>query len=583
MSQTATIAKAIKARPITFMGLLCLLPAAVFEYSDPSNGSAGASLAATVSFTPYALVALGIGVLALLFFLPSFSAGNSRRLLIVIGAMGFGGLLFLLPAHPALTVLIAGILVLVAWAMYWGCTKRLTVKRVVLLLMAAGFLLRLCYVLYTPVSVRQHDVWYFSDGNFTHFTYQRHAEYIEYIATYLRLPSVDPTGVGLSQLYHPPFHHLLAGLWLRLNTAFGMEYTTACENIQLLTLFYSSACMVIVYRLFRLLKLPDAGLLPVMAIICFHPTFIIMAGSVNNDLLSVTLALYALYAAVRWFQTPSPYHILTVALGVGLSMMTKLSGGLVAPGIALLFLWKWVESYKKKDGSFQRLFGQFVLFAAVCIPLGLWWPVKNALAYHIPITYVPALSENSGQYLGEYSVAQRLFALPKESLSRIFMAWKNNTYHSSYNEYNCLLSLLKTSVFGEFTLFQADANPGNTLHAVGTGVCTVLFYSNLALVGLSVYAGVRCLLRRQPKAPAVSLCLLLIWAVVFGSYIQFCFTYPQACTQNFRYAVPTLVCGCIALGAHCSRSSRGFRRVTAVCTGVFCLSSLLCYSLLGLV
>jgi hypothetical protein len=443
----------------------------------------------------------------------------------------------------------------------------LTTRRCVMLLIFAGFLLRLLYVLYTPVSMRQHDVWHFTDGTFSVFDNCRHAEYIEYIATYLALPQIDPVD-GLSQLYHPPFHHLIAGLWLRLQVDFGVAYATACENIQWLTLFYSTACMVIVYRLLKLLGCKKWNLILPMAVICFHPTFVIMAGSVNNDLLSITLGFYAVYAAVRWYQKPTMHHILTVAFGVGLSMMTKLSGGLVAPGIAVIFLAKWISAYGKKDGSFQKIFGQFLLFGVVCVPLGLWWQVKNLLYFGTPLTYVPALSERSGQYIGAYSVGQRLFSQVWESISGGFIQWQDKG--AAFNEYNPLLALLKTSVFGEYTLFENGQS----------AVCGLLFFFNCLLAGLSLYAGVRCVIRYR-KSP-VALGLAVIWLTVFVSYVQFCFAYPQVCTQNFRYAVPTLLCGVVALGVYAKDSSPLFRRIFGNFTGMFCLSSMFCYLLLGL-
>lgn len=569
-SVTRTLYQGMQEHPVCFTGFLCLVCAGLFRQGENSF------------FTPAAPYLLGAAALLTLFL---WGVPSLRRIGIVVlcaGLAATGCLLLSFAPNPAVILLLLGMVTLLAVALGLWFLKKLTVRSAAFLLLAAGFLLRLCYVLYTGVSIRQHDVWNFSAGDFTGFTHQRHAEYIEYIAAYLRLPAVDPTKVGLSQLYHPPLHHLIAGLWLRLNTVLGVPYSAATENIQLLTLFYSSACMVIAYRIFRTLKLQGFSLLLPMAVICFHPTFILMAGSVNNDLLSITLSLYALLWALRWFKTPCTASIVKVALGIGLAMMTKLSAGLLAPGVALLFLWKWVEAFKQKNGAFKRLFWQFVLFGVLCVPLGLWWPMKNALTYHIPLTYVPALGQNSGQYLGDYSVTERLFSLPGESFRRIFMAWQNTDYASSYNEYNPLLALMKTAVFGEFTLFNPQLNP-TAVHQTGNAAAMALFYSNAAIALYSVYAGIRCFVKKQfCGGPAQSIGLLVIWAVVLGSYLQFCFAYPQACTQNFRYAVPTLLCGCCFLGKGFEKGNLLPRLLLTMLIALFCFSSLCCYTLLGL-
>ena len=551
------------------MGLVCLLLPLVFTQADGGF------------FAPPAPWLLGAAGLAALVF---WALPSPRRVAIVAvsgGLVAAAGVLVSYAAHPAALLLLMGLMMLAVTAFALWLTKRLNCRRVVILLIAAGFLLRLCYVLYTPVWMRQHDVWLFSDGNFAGFTDQRHAQYIEYIATYLRLPAVDPTQVGLSQLYHPPLHHLLAGLWLRLNVALGVPYAAACENIQLLTLFYSGAAMLIGYRILRQLKVTGMALVLAMAVLCLHPTFILMAGSVNNDVLSITLAMGAILAALRWYESPGLKHLLLTGLWLGLSMMTKLSGGLVAPAIALLFAVRWVQALRRHDGSFGKMTLQFLAFGAVCLPLGLWWPVRNALLFHMPLTYVPALSASSDQYIGDLSVWQRLTGWPGEGLRRVFMAWQNTDYASSYNEFNPLLGLLKTAVFGETALFNAALVPG-WVQTAGEVCCTVLFYAGGALAGLSLYAGVRALVQKRHRLTgAMAAFWLVLWAVVLGSYLRFCFAYPFTCTQNFRYAVPTLLCGCVWLAKAFQGSNNAYRGIFGAVTALFCLSSAAAYLLLG--
>ncbi len=564
------------------MGLFCLLIPLL--YRTPRVAASAAPVTTSFGFTWLFWVLVVVGFLFTVVLWGRKSLQNtvvsvSFWLLVALGAAWiapesipfFQGVF---QPNPEVALLILGIAILLLCAIYLSVSGKWSLRTAAVLLIAFGFLIRLCYVLYTPVYMRQHDVFSFSAGDFSTFTYQRHGEYIEYIATYLRLPQVNPTEIGLSQLYHPPFHHLLAGLWLRLNTAIGEFYPSACENIQYLTLFYSSTCMVIAYRLFRLLGCKSWCLLVPLGVVCLHPTLILMAGSVNNDLLSITLAFYAIYAAVRWYQKPSLYHVFTVALGIGLSMMTKLSGGLIAVGIGCLFIIKWMQAIFVKQG--KTIFWQLALFAVVCVPLALWWQVKNAVVYQIPLTYVPALSRYSGQYLGEYSIFDRLLGFEQGFYRDLFVAWKNQGQHTSYNEYNMFLALAKTSVFGEFTLFTQEGMGNWYSVAMIAGYGLTLF--NLAAIGLSLYAGIRCMIRYS-KSP-ITWCLVLIWAVVMFSYIQFCFAYPQTCTQNFRYAVPTLLCCLCGLGAWLKSSSKCFRALSILTVGGFMMTSFAVYSLL---
>lgn len=466
-------------------------------------------------------------------------------------------------------------------------SETLTNESLLWLMVAVGFALRLWYVLYTPVNVRQHDV--FSFGKLepmTEFVKYRHAEYIEYICRYLKLPQVDPTAVGLSQLYHPPLHHLLAGLWLRLQTALGSEYTRAVESIQLLTLFYSSACMLLCGRLFRQLGLSGKPLLLAMSIICFHPTFVLLGGSVNNDILSVMLGLAALVCTIRWYWSPSIRTILPVALTVGASMMTKLSGGLLAPGIAVVFLWRAGKDFLADNKRWRPYFYQFALFAVVCVPLALWWQTRNFILYDTPLAYVPGMSANSSQYIGTYTLWQRLFGMPVESLTNVFEAWKN--HGAVYNEYSIPLALFKTAVFDESTFFSSGVSG---IQTTGLVASFMLFYSQIALaVWATIAMGIAVFKRRWLKNTPLTAMLVVIWCTLMASFVLFCFRYAHTCTQNFRYLVPTLAIGAAFLGQFYGQTEdrpgqgvRIARYSLATLTGLFCISAAVVYTLLGCV
>ena len=167
-----------------------------------------------------------------------------------------------------------------------------------------------------------------------------------------------------------------------------------------------------------------------MAILCFHPTLILMAGSINNDILSALLMMAAALWTLRWYRAPSFGRILCIALCIGLAMMTKLSGALVAPAVAVVFLIKLIQS-RKAPG---RLIGQYAAFGAAVFPLGLWWGVRNLLRFGTPITYVPMIADTDVQYIGHIPVLQRLFDFSPHQFSSVFMAWGNR--NADYFEYN---------------------------------------------------------------------------------------------------------------------------------------------------
>lgn len=429
----------------------------------------------------------------------------------------------------------------------------------ILLILAAGFLLKLIYVIYTGVGTRQHDV-----HNFAKDT-NGHAGYIKYLYTYGHLPDFDPR--EQFQFYHPPLHHILAAIWVKFNQILGEPIEQCWKNIQVLTLFYSSACMILMYRILKELDFKGPGLLLSLLVFSFHPYFIFLAGSVNNDTLAILFMMLAILYTIRWSKSPTFRNIVPLALAFGLGMSTKLSVAYLAPATALVFLWKWVRTK-------ERLLPQFAVFALICLPLGLWWYIRCYVLFDLPFGYVPALSVQSSQYLGaRYSLLDRLFDLSGEQFQNLYISYGH--YDLPYLEHNIFIALLKSSVFEEQTLSQYNVQilPASFL----------LFYSNLVLVGFSLYGMIRGLICRSGRfGSEIRLTLLVSYGVVFLAFISFCLSFPHVCTQSFRYMTPTLFVGIIGLGCVWETGGNWTKRIMTGATILFCFSSLAQFLLLGL-
>ena len=413
-------------------------------------------------------------------------------------------------------------------------TKKLTFESAVVLLFIAGVILRFTYVLYTSVTTRQHDV-----GNFAGTS--GHAWYIKYLYLNGKIPDFDVTEVD--QFYHPPLHHVIAALWWKTLSSFGVEDAYAQSSLQTLTLFYSSVCMIISYRLLREFKVQRHALVIAFAIIAFHPTFVIFSASINNDILSVTFMLLAVLYSVKWYKSRKLSHIMVVSVAVGLGMMTKLSAYMVAFGIGLLFLIAMIGD----KANIKKYILQYVAFLVVCVPLALWWETRNYIAFGVPPAYVQRLSDDSWQYVGNVPALKRLFDFSKLFEAPVFDQWTNRG-GKVYNEYNPMISLLKTSCFGEYI------NDFGAFSAI-TVAATALFWSNFTLALLSVaalcYTLVKAIVRKQfsnktVNAPYLSIAVTNALMIIF--YYLFCFSYPHHCTENIRYISPVIVFGTLFIG-----------------------------------
>ncbi len=442
-------------------------------------------------------------------------------------------------------------------------------RNIIFLLFAIGFVFRLTYVQSTGHLSRQHDV----GGKMGH---------LEYIMTLVEGKGLPQTDVSkLWQYYQPPLWHTICAVWIKIQFAFGVAEEAALENLQHISLFCSTAIMFISHKLFRLFNLEKAPLVIACAIVAFHPTFIILSGSINNDVMSLMLALLAVVLAIQWYRDPKFSNIIPLGFVLGISMGVKVSGGLVAVGIATLFA---VRLFGKKYPNKLNLVGQFASFGVICVPLALWWQIRNFVKFGIPLTYIPGLSDTHSQYVGFRSVFERFFDFSSLRTAGVYPARIPRDY--DFYEYNIPLGALKSSVFGEYYIGK---DTGIEIFSV------ILFYSAAILAVLSVISAVYVVVKavkdykNNGEITATEYIYPLICgATMIGSYIKFCFDFAHFCTMDFRYIAMTIVFGALYLGLFTKLTHKNNKilgiftfELIIVCTVSLCVSSLMLYGTIG--
>lgn len=296
--------------------------------------------------------------------------------------------------------------------------------------------------------------------------------------------------------------------------------------------------MLLSYRLFRELGLKGKGLLFAFVLIAFHPTFIVMGGSINNDMLVNTFMLGTLLWAVRWYKAPSCRTILPLAVCIGLGMSTKLSAALLAVPVAALFLAKLLS--REGRSALGSYFKQFLAFGALCFPLGLFWTVRNFLTGGISPGAVPNLGEDSYQYVGFHSLWERFTDFSFYQFEQLYSAF-GEYFGAEYLEFNPWIGLFKTAVFGEYTF--------RGINETVDFAAPILFTVNLLLM-LAGAAAILwyCIRAKGIRNKIIALFLGCSALLTLFSYLQFCISYPHTCTMNIRYAVMLIPIGTAALG-----------------------------------
>ncbi len=400
-----------------------------------------------------------------------------------------------------------------AYVCYRKCL--LDTKTVVFLVIVCGFTLRLAYALRYGYGVNQHDVESLESSG--------HLSYIYSIANGHGLPQTNDW-----QFSHPPLHHFLSAISVKLSYLLGFSNGRAFENIQLLTVFYSTMTMLAGYRLLTLCRVKENNLIICMALLSFHPTFQILAGSINNDVLTLLLSMYAVVYLLKWYQRPSVKYALICGAFCGLGMMTKVSAALIAVVAAVSVVIKFISCRRLKFGQTAL---QAVCFIAVLLPLGLWHPIRNYLLFQQPLGYVAPIPVTSALYTGDISLLDRII-LP-------FSKTAQGVYVDVWEEYNVWFYTLRNSLFGEYKF-------GNE------GVAAFLVLLNLILIVVSLIALVFLLFKRSPKQKCL-IPLFVLYFVQLAFFVYFNLRYPFGCTMDFRYIVPLLFCGVVFIGAAAER------------------------------
>lgn len=514
----------IKKHSAIFTFILCVFLGSV-SFCEQYYISAG-----NIFFLFVTLLALSFGVFCLMRCVGSVNGIYSYLTLIFAAAVSYIVLKYLAAAQKkAIYIFVVGFAALCIALIVLCFTKKLTANSLIVILFFAGILLRFTYVLYTSCGTRQHDVYNFGNDG--------HSGYIRYLYENGHLPDFDVTTVD--QFYHPPLHHIICAIWWKILSSFGIADAYAQSSVQTLTLFYSCVCMIITYKILREFDLKGVALILPFAVIAFHPSFVIFSASINNDILSVTFMLLAILYSVKWYKSKKMKDIIVTAFAIGLGMMTKLSAYMVCFPIGFVFLVGLINDNK----NYKKYIRQFAIFLIICAPLGLWWNFRNAISYNVPFLYIQRQGDGAQwQYVGDIPALTRIFDFSKLFSEPVFDRWVGRD-GSVYNEYNPMISLLKTSVFGEYINRE---NFGSTPVVAEN----ILFWTNVLLAIVSVvalvYSVIKCIKNKNFDVPLLSVAICFVLMILF--YYVFCFSYPHHCTENIRYVSPLIVMGLVLMG-----------------------------------
>jgi len=452
------------------------------------------------------------------------------------------------------------------------------------MILAAGALLRLFYVAFSTIYERQYDIGMI-DLDAGHTVSGGHLAYIQYIY-HNGMPDFDPTSVY--QFHHPPLHHGICAIWMKFCSLFIRNTDVLEESIQVVPFVCSLLTLWMIYKIAKQLNLSDKAVCFVMAVMAFHPSLVLLSGSVNNDCMALLFTVLIVYWTIEWSQSLSFKAIIMLALSIGLGMLVKQNVAEMAFPVAMVFIYVFIKNSKIKDKC-KRLLTQFTIFGLISIPVGMSFYVRNLVKFNMSMFWVYELPEDSWQYTGNVPVINRfLWPVPSEMV--------DNLLHFKLGcGYNVWMQIIRTSALGEWDM----ANVGKPVKMLA--VLLMLLGALLAFIAfwcfmkVFVVDGIKKVISVLPKYQSqnevteekmdASIYLLFVvgYFVNMLCYFIFAYKYPQECSMNFRYIEITLLFPAMAFAIALQESkNKWFDRIAMLILIAFAISSVAMIGFWGL-
>lgn len=403
---------------------------------------------------------------------------------------------------------------------------------------AAAVLVRIRYIFVTSPFTRQHDI--YDNG---------HLDYIERVFTTWSLPETN-----LNEFCQPPLHYYLTALVMRAAAALGAEVTMESRWLQAFPALLSLLMLPVLYLVIREMDIPKLAKDTAFMLASFCPALIYMSAQINNDQTCLFFGLLAILFTLRYVKSSLFSDLMLSAVFIGLSMMSKFSGAVLALFMAPLMLSVLFRSFKGKKGwSPGKIMGEWCVFLLVSGFLGLWYQVRQFVKFGQPFGYAVYPDPESLMYTGHTSRSVRFLGISVNELL--------HGYCDITNDRNVWTYMFKSSLFGEWSSWQVPEIIKYLLLAAGI------------LGAVWGIAGFIRLLFADRKTGALTRCSLFLLSLTqLTMFVYFNLNYPFTCSMDFRYVAFLVLPWAAAFGAMKPFGlSRGMAYVYCGATVLFCI------------
>jgi hypothetical protein len=402
-------------------------------------------------------------------------------------------------------------------------------KRVFILILLAGLLIRVFYFWVTPIGVRDYDGY-------------DHVVYVDYLVHHKALPPRHSSW----EAYQPPFYYLTAALVYEVAKIVGVN---GSRNLFRVVQFFSIplfmgfllAALAIFQTIFARLSLlhpekEQSGVPPeiseakyqnwlmavMLGLLTFWPSGILHSTRVGNDGMFYFLYAWGLYFLLKWLYGGRNRYLYASVFLASLSFITKANGAVLFGVIGIVYLWKIIKERKLK----RSLIKTFIL--VIMFGMSFWITFGAAVEEKLQGSKYQFMVPNVNDW--DYS-SQVVENKPQNYLRFDPVAFVKEPYVYPFEEKGARSLfwnyLLKTGLIGEFRVdlpFHLKLMTGLSVLFLG-----MIVYGFIGFIWMMVKEF------NQHQVLFWNLLLLLAAAIFFRAWI------PLSCSQEFRYIFPLAI------------------------------------------
>ena len=393
--------------------------------------------------------------------------------------------------------------------------SKINASRICRLIIFSGIIIRILYIIYTTIYMRQNDVLKLEESG--------HLGYISYVYIFGK-PPVPGAGWEFTQ---PPLWYYLCAVWLRIGIKITKDFDLLLESLQVLSLIFSAGIMIVCDRIALKLKLSNRARITACIFGAFYPYMIFMSGAINNDCLATFLSMMTIFYAIKWLDSLKFSHLTLTALFFGLSLFAKFSSIVLGPALALIIVMTFIKKQRTVKAAVQ-----YIVFALISSIIGLSWPIYSRIAYGIPIGYINSASE---RHVGNHPVWELLFSFNNQ-LNHYYL----NVVEGDVNyDYNIFSTILKSGTYGVDN-FMSD-NP--VLRIIGI----ILLWVNIALALYLIVMSLVRVIKSDESAELKLFISLTIWVSVILLYGRAIYS-ALTCNMELRFMLPAFLMMILSAG-----------------------------------